>query len=270
MIVAGIQMDIAWEDPHENFRRAKVKIEELMKRGGSHGPAAPQLVVLPEMFATGFSMDAEKVAGFSEETRAFLAETATRHSVHILAGYAEPAEPRPANACSIFDPSGQELLHYRKIHPFSMAREDEHYLGGEIVETAEVAGVRVTPFICYDLRFPEPFRPASFETDLYCVIANWPDMRRSAWSALLRARAIENQAYVLGVNRVGMGGDKPHSGDSALLDPMGETLDAAEPYEEGFVMGFVDTREVTKVRRHLSFLKDRRPRLYQRLEKGLS
>jgi predicted amidohydrolase len=266
MIVAGIQMDIAWEDPPENFRRVQEKVERLMEGTGTPESPLPDLVVLPEMFATGFSMEAEKMATFAGDTRAFLADLATSYSLHVMAGYAEPAEPLPANACSIFSQSGEELLHYRKIHPFSLAKEDENYQPGNAISTVEIEGVRVTPFICYDLRFPEPFRPVAPRTDLYCVIANWPDMRRSAWSALLRARAIENQAFVLGVNRVGMGSGKPHSGDSALLDPMGETVAEVEPYEEGVVAGFIDIREVVKVRRQLGFLNDRRPSLYSSLE----
>ncbi len=263
MIVAGIQMDIAWEDPQKNFQRVNQIVGGIMS-----GTEPPRLVVLPEMFATGFSMNAEVVSGYASETRDFLSVTASKHSVFVLGGYAEPASPLPANVCSIFSPSGSEILRFRKIHPFSMAEEDQHYVGGESVPTAEVEGVRVTPFICYDLRFPEPFRPAAPDTDLYCVIANWPDKRRSAWSTLLRARAIENQAYVMGVNRVGMGGGLPHAGDTALVDPMGEIVAVASDYEEGVIMGKVDTREVTKVRRHLPFLKDRRPGLYRRLEGG--
>lgn len=282
MIVAGIQMDIAWEDPGENFRR----VEEMALRAmeGFHGhidstgpenaaedfDATPRLLVLPEMFATGFSMNAEKVSAFAQETRAFLASLASRLSVFVLGGYAEPAEPLPANACSIFAPGGEELLHYRKLHPFSLAKEDRHYIGGEAMETAELEGVRVTPLICYDLRFPEPFRPAARNTDLYCVIANWPDMRREAWTTLLRARAIENQAFVLGVNRVGVAGEKPHAGDSALVDPMGKVVGDVKAYEEGVVWGSVDPREVARVRRRLSFLKDRRPDLYRRLEDSCS
>lgn len=128
----------------------------------------------------------------------------------------------------------------------------------------------MTPFICYDLRFPEPFRPAAASTDLYCVIANWPDKRRSAWSTLLRARAIENQAFVLGVNRVGTVGEYRHAGDSVLLDPMGELVGGVAEYEEGVVLGEVDPGKVTRVRRHLPFLKDRRPGLYHRLENDFS
>ncbi len=281
MIVAGLQMDIAWENPAENFRR----VEEMAQRAmegldGSpsqtetgdtvvpHTP--PRLLVLPEMFATGFSMDAEKVSAFAQETREFLADLASRLSVFVLGGYAEPAAPLPANACSIFSPSGDEVLHYRKLHPFSLAKEDRHFIGGDSLETAELEGVRVTPLICYDLRFPEPFRPCARHTDLYCVIANWPDMRREAWTTLLRARAIENQAFVLGVNRVGVAGNKPHSGDSILVDPMGEVTSETNAYGEGVVLGSVDPREVIRVRRRLSFLKDRRPELYRKIEDSFS
>jgi predicted amidohydrolase len=134
------------------------------------------------------------------------------------------------------------------------------------VVTGTVGGIRVTPFICYDLRFPEPFRPAAPDTDLYCVIANWPEMRREAWSTLLRARAIENQAYVLGVNRAGKAGDLLHAGDSALVDPLGQVTAAVEPYEEGLAIGEVDPEEVSRVRTELGFLKDRRPKLYGAVE----
>ncbi len=263
MIVAGFQMDITWEDPTSNFRRVEEMAHSALKRG-------PRLLVLPEMFATGFSMNSVKMAAFAQETRAFLGNLARDLSLCVLGGYAEPAEPLPANACSIFSPSGEEILHYRKLHPFSLAKEDRNYLAGEAVATAVVEGTRVTPLICYDLRFPEPFRPAAVDTDLYCVIANWPDKRRGAWSALLRARAIENQAFVLGVNRVGVADDHRHAGDSVLVDPMGEVVAEATPYLEGLVVGAVAHSEVAKVRRKLGFLKDRRPSLYAKLEENRS
>jgi predicted amidohydrolase len=252
-------MDIVWENPRENFR----KVEQEAPRAAQAGA---RLLVLPEMFNTGFSMEAQRVSSFAAETKAFLSRLARDHSLFVLGGYAEPDHPRPANACSVFDPLGEEILHYRKIHPFSMAGEDQHYLAGESMETVDVDGVGVTPLICYDLRFPEPFRPAARTTDLYCVIANWPDPRRDAWSALLRARAIENQAFVLGVNRVGEASGMAHSGDSALVDPMGRVVAEAHPYQEALVTGSVDPDEVGNVRRKLNFLKDRRPELYQKLE----
>jgi omega-amidase len=297
MIVAGLQTDIAWEDPRENFRRVATMAEALLeepvepRETGAHlaggpptgsgiivgagpdaipvrtAPTRPHLLVLPEMFATGFSMEAEKMAAFAEETRIFLAELAQRHAVHVLGGYAEPARPRPANACSIYGPDGRELLHYRKLHPFSLAGEQDHYAPGESLATAEVQGVRVTPLICYDLRFPEPFRVAASHTDLFCVIANWPAKRREPWSLLLRARAVENQAFVLGVNRVGMGGGEPHSGDSTLLDPLGQVeAEAPAGQTPAAVLGAVDPATVVRVRERFTFLKDRRPDLYRRLE----
>ena len=122
---------------------------------------------------------------------------------------------------------GLEVLRYHKIHPFSYAGEHEHYAGGEALLSAEVEGVRVTPVICYDLRFPELFRAAADRTDLFVVIANWPEKRAHAWRTLLLARAIENLAFVLGVNRVGTGGGEPHSGDSALVDPYGRLVAGA-------------------------------------------
>lgn len=266
MIVAGIQMDIAWEDPEENFRR----VEAMVRRGMNAEPprSTPDLLVLPEMFATGFTMDSSKAAAFSDRTREFLATLAQGLGLHVLGGYAEPSEPRPANACSLFGPDGGEMLHFRKLHPFSFGREDEHYVAGDSLVTADVEGTRVTPLICYDLRFPEPFRTAADDTDLFCVIANWPAKRDDAWSTLLRARAMENQAYVLGVNRVGRGGGEDHSGGSALLDPLGRAADETVPEAShaGVVWGTVDPDEVASARAHFSALKDRRLDLYRRLE----
>lgn len=255
MKVAGIQMDIAWEQPEENFRRAEAKVKQAADEGAG-------LVVLPEMFATGFSMNAELVAGFAGETRSFLSDVSSRLGVFILAGFAEPGDPMPANAASIFDPSGLEILRYRKIHPFSLAGEDEHFMAGESVETVRVESVRVTPLICYDLRFPEPFREAAATTDLFCVIANWPGSRRYHWSTLLKARAIENQAFVLGVNRVGTGGGLDYTGDSVLVNPLGEELAAVEPGSEGSCSGEVRPEDVARTREEFSFLRDRRPELF--------
>ncbi len=272
MIVAGLQTDIAWESPRENFRR----VEAMTTWALDEHAQRPDLLVLPEMFATGFSMDSAKVAGHADETRDFLAGLARANELHVLGGYAEPADPLPANACSIFDATGKEILHFRKLHPFTLAGEDRNFVAGESLETVEVFGVRVTPLICYDLRFPEPFRAAAEKTDLYCVVANWPHKRIHAWSTLLRARAIENQAFVLGVNRAGKGDGLLYPGASALLDPLGEVAgrwrrfkggetdeDTAPP---GCVRGEVDPARVREVRTGLGFLRDRKPELYRKLE----
>jgi len=259
MIVAGLQLDIVWESPDENFALATALAERAVRSGA-------RLLVLPEMFATGFSMDAAAVAPHAERVRGFLGDLANRHQVWVLGGYAEPGVDggRPRNACSLFDPQGREPLRYHKIHPFTLAGEHEHYDGGTAVHTVDVEGVRVTPLICYDLRFPEPFRHAAPDTDLFCVIANWPAKRRDAWRLLLRARAVENQCYVLGVNRVGEASGLPHSGDSALIDPLGTPLVSAQAVAT-VIEGPVDPAAVAQARTRFSFLADRRPDVYKSL-----
>jgi predicted amidohydrolase len=187
--------------------------------------------------------------------------------VWVAGGDAEPGKTdrdRPRNACSVFAPDGEERLHYQKIHPFSLAGEHEHYDGGETLPSVEIDGVRTTCLICYDLRFPEPFRVAADGTDLYLVVANWPEVRSVAWSTLLRARAIENQAYVFGINRVGDAEGTPHNGCSALFDPLGRPLVTAE-HQEAVLVGSVDPQEVARNRNRFSFLADRRPGTYQGL-----
>jgi len=257
MIVAGVQLDIAWEEPSENFRRAG----ELIKGAVDNGA---RLVVLPEMFCTGFSMRGREVAAHATETCEFLMKTADSHDIWLLAGFAEPGDRRPFNAASLIAPDGNEVLHYRKIHPFSLAGEHEHFDAGEVVRTADVEGLRVTPAICYDLRFPEIFRATAAQTDLFVVIANWPDTRSFAWRILLQARAIDCQSWVFGVNRVGRAQGHDHRGDTALVDPMGEEI-ASLAWKEGVVVGEVDPERVRRVRDKLRFLDDRRPEVYAKL-----
>lgn len=258
VLVAGIQMDIAWEDVKENFRRA----EDLVARASGGGA---RLVALPEMFATGFSMRAQELSERAEETREFLSGLAKKEGCHLLGGFVDSAPDKPANVCSLFDPAGAEVLCYRKIHPFTLGGESDHYTAGETLETVTVEGIGVTPLICYDLRFPELFRAAADRTALYVVVANWPEPRRDAWSVLLRARAIENQAFVLGVNRVGEGGGHTYLGDSALLNPLGRVVASGGAGIEA-VAGSVEREEVGRIRESLGFLRDRRPALYRRLE----
>jgi predicted amidohydrolase len=257
VIVAGLQMDVAWEDPPANFERAARLAERAVGAGA-------ELLVLPEMFATGFSMAADRTSAWAGETRAALAALASRHGVWVLGGYADPGETRPRNACSLFRPDGGEALCYHKLHPFTLAGEDLHYDAGEQVFTVPVAGLAVTPLICYDLRFPEPFRAAAEATDLFVVIASWPAPRREAWRTLLAARAIENQAFVLGVNRVGEGDGLSYRGDSMLVDPFGRVL-ASAAEQEAVLVGEVDAAAVSEARERFSFRADPRPAVYDRL-----
>jgi len=269
--VALVQFAIAWEDVAENHRR----VEERLRRAADEGA---RLAILPEMFTTGFSMDAARIAqppGGATET--FLKEAAARLSLWILGSIpetaggepaqdagGEPAQdvPMPRNTALIVSPAGA-VVRYSKIHPFTYAGEHRHYAAGDRVVTVSIEGVRVTPFVCYDLRFPEPFRFAAKETDLFVVVANWPDARREHWRILLRARAIENLAYVAGVNRVGDGGKLHYAGDSALIDPWGETL-AEEDDADRVLVGDVDPAKVADARARFPVLEDVRPEAYRR------
>lgn len=256
MRAALVQMDIAWENPAANHDRAGHLLGQAKNAGAG-------LAILPEMFATGFSMNASRIAQPpGGETERWLKQTAHRLSIHLIAGVAETAEPLPVNNALWVSPGG-EVKRSTKLHPFTFAGEEKVFGGGEGVVTWGIAGARITPLVCYDLRFPEPFRLAASETDVFVVIANWPDRRRLAWQTLLRARAIENQAFVLGVNRVGDGGGAHHSGDSAAISPWGETLASAAEIETVLIVD-VDPKDVAEARAKFTALADRRPGAYRR------
>ena len=252
MRVAAIQHDIVWEDPSANFERLAPMIAAAAAGGA-------RLVVLTEMYSTGFSMNtavtAEPVGGPSTE---FLQLQAKQHDLWIGGSIAERDEhfELPFNTFVLAGPGG-EVDRYRKIHPFTYSGEHEHFGAGDSFVTVEVEGIRVTPLICYDLRFADEFWATATRTDCYVVPANWPDTRRSHWVALLQARAIENQAYVVGCNRVGDGGTLHYTGDSRIIDPMGEILASASGGET-ILSAEVDAAVVADTRERFPFLQDRR------------
>jgi predicted amidohydrolase len=250
--VAAVQHDIAFEDA----AATRARVAPLIAQAAAGGA---RLIVLTEMFATGFSMHPERVAedegGPSEQ---FLREQARDHDGWLIASIAQRGpDGEYRNNAIVAGPDGS-VRRYSKIHPFSFAREHEHYRAGTEHMTVEIDGLRVTVFICYDLRFADEFWARALYTDLYVVPANWPEPRREHWRALLRARAIENQAYVVGVNRVGQVKELSHVGDSAIIDPMGRTL-AEASVGEAVLVADVDAETVAAVRARFPFLADRRP-----------
>ena len=252
MKVAAVQHDIVWEDPDANF----VHLEPMVAAAADQGA---RLVVLTEMFATGFSMAAERIAepAVGGRSAEFLAVSAAKHGVWMCGSIPERRDSgRPCNQLVLAAPDGT-AHRYAKIHPFSYAGEHEHYEAGTATLTVDVGGVRVSPFVCYDLRFPEEPRSVAEETDLYLVVANWPAPRRRHWQVLLQARAVENQAYVVGVNRVGSGGGLDYAGDSMIVDPMGEVL-ASAAGGDAMLLCDVDARVVAQTRERFRFLQDRR------------
>jgi predicted amidohydrolase len=211
------------------------------------------------MFSTGFSMDTESIAEpVDGPSTRFLVEHAQRHGVWMAASLPERPEGQalPYNRLVLAAPDGT-THRYAKIHPFSYAREQERFAAGDVHVTVEVEGVRVSLFVCYDLRFADEFWALAHDTDCYVVVANWPEGRREHWRALLVARAIENQAYVVGVNRVGSGGGLDYVGDSRIVDPLGEVLLEATG-DEAVLLADVDPARVTEVRTKFPFLADRR------------
>jgi len=252
--VAGIQHDIVWEDAAATHARVADRIAAAAADGA-------ELIVLPEMFATGFSMYPERVAedegGPSEQ---FLLERAATTGAHLLASIAQRgADGNYRNNAVLARPDGS-VERYAKIHPFSYAGEHERYAAGTEFLTTEICAVRTSIFVCYDLRFADEFWTLAPLTDCYVVVANWPSARHEHWRALLRSRAIENQAYVLGVNRAGKAGagrDVSHSGGSALIDPLGAVI-AEAGEDETTVVGEVDAATVAEIRHRFPFLPDRR------------
>jgi predicted amidohydrolase len=251
MKVAAIQHDIVWQDGEATRRH----VEPLIAQAAAQGA---RLIALAEMFATGFSMLPERIAeepgGPNEQ---FLVDQARRHGAWLIASVAQYGQRgRPTNVAILAAPDGT-TYRYDKIHPFSYAGEHEKYDAGTEPLTVDVEGLRVSVFVCYDLRFADEFWALAHDTDLYVVVANWPEPRREHWRTLLRARAIENQAYVLGVNRVGNAKQIPHVGDSAIIDPLGRTL-AEASLGEAVLVSDVAASTVADVRAEYPFLADRR------------
>ena len=252
MRVAAVQHDAVWEDPPATFERLTPMIAHAAGEGA-------RLVALTEMFAGGFSMATDRVAEPPDGPSAtFLMEQAARHGVWVCGSVPELASgaDRPSNCLVLAGPGG-EVHRYRKIHLFTFAGEDEHYVAGTEHLQVMIDGVRLTFFVCYDLRFADEFWSLAPDTDGYVVVANWPAPRRDHWRTLLRARAIENQAYVIGVNRVGRGGDLDYAGDSAAIGPFGELLAEADD-TPAILVADVDPGVVAATRADYPFLADRR------------
>jgi predicted amidohydrolase len=252
--IAAVQHDIVWNDRDANFERLAPKVAGAAASGAG-------LVLLTETFSTGFGFDqpdfGELEGGPSSQ---FLLAQAAEHGVWVGGTCPEiadaEADPRPSNVFVLAGPDGT-VHRYRKIHPFSHADEHHHVKAGTDLVTVDVAGFRVSMFVCYDLRFADEFWQLADHTDVYLVPANWPEKRRTHWMALLQARAIENQAYVVGVNRVGEGGTLGYSGDSRIVDPLGELL-ATASRTESVLLADLSTDHLESTRSHFRFLQDRR------------
>lgn len=251
MELLGLQTDIVWHDSAANLAAVAVMLEE------AH-PAPGALAVLPEMCASGFTSDVIPATAGTHETESTLAALARKYSIALMAGLAVKSGDCGANESITWGPDGRELARYRKLQPFKPAGEHVNYPAGDRVVTFEYGGFTIAPFICYDLRFPEIFRAAMDKgADLIAVVANWPSRRHQHWTTLLKARAIENQAAVIGVNRAGTDPEFTYTGGSLILGPQAEVLVEASD-SPGFIRAEISPELVGDWRAQFPALRDRR------------
>lgn len=245
--VTLVQSDIIWEDAERNRRRMAEHIAKA---------EASDIIILPEMFTTGFSMAPRGIAETMQGPGvAWMQERASHSGSALVGSMVITEEGRFYNRLLFVTPDGG-IAHYDKKHLFSFAEEDREYTAGEAQLVVKHRGWRIAPFICYDLRFPLWSRNADARYDVALYIASWPEKRAAHWQALLTARAIENQSYVIGVNRVGEDGNRlRYNGHSMLIDPLGEVL--IDEVEVESVRNATLSREhLLGVREQLPFLRD--------------
>jgi omega-amidase len=249
MKIALIQYNPVWEDKERNKKTISRLIEENFSE--------EKILILPELTLTGFTMNSKKFAEpLTGSSALFYSALSKKIKADLFAGLIELHEEKYFNSLLHFNPEGKLISVYRKIHPFTFSTEDKHYSAGETPVTTQVDDLKIGLSICYDLRFPELFRRYGKErVDLLINIANWPDTRIEHWRVLLKARAIENQCYVAGVNRVGADIKLNYNGFSSLFDPMGNEIVSIKD-EEIFITAEINKNIVDETRRQLPFLED--------------
>ncbi len=245
--VALIQTKLCWENKDANFSHLETHLKNV--------PSEADLIVLPEMFTTGFSMNpemfSEKMTGKGVE---WLKGVSKQKNAVVVGSLIIEEKKKYYNRLIAMKPDGS-FDHYDKRHLFRLAGEEKIYSEGSKKKSIVINGWKVALFICYDLRFPVWVRSKD-DADCILFIANWPEKRKDAWISLLKARAIENQAFVLGVNRVGKDGNGfSHSGDSSIYGPLGECLDHRSN-EECIILHCLKKEHLLKTRESFPFYKD--------------
>jgi len=248
-----VQLDIAWRNKPANFQ----KVRDLLGKSVEPG----SLIVLPEMFATGFDVDhGTLVEGKPEqlaETADFLSSLARDLNSTVQGtGITPSPDGKRQNLVVAFGTSGKPLSTFQKLHPFTFGGEHKRFTAGTDIVAYPAGEFTVAPFICYDLRFPEVFRHATLRgANVFTVVANWPSPRHSHWLPLLQARAIENQCYVLGVNRAGRDKFLTYEGQSVCFNPKGEQL-ALAGAEECVLIFELDNESQQSWRKEFPVLQD--------------
>lgn len=247
--ISLLQADLSWENPKENLSYFSSQIKQINND--------VDLIVLPEMFTTGFSMNASKLAEEVNGTTVnWMKDVAKTKNSAVVGSVIITEENQYYNRLFFVFPSG-EFEYYDKKHTFTLAKEHETYSSGTEKLLVEYKGWKICPLICYDLRFPVWARNVE-DYDLLLYVASWPEKRISAWDALLKARAIENMSYTIGVNRIGKdGNDYAYVGHSIIVDCLGEALSKEKNETAEIISVQINKNTQEEVRNKLGFLKDR-------------
>ena len=247
--VAIIQSDLAWHNPAQNSINFSQKINAINEQ--------VDLIILPEMFTTGFSMHPENISeNMNGETVKWMKKIASLKNVAITGSVIIKENEDYFNRLLFVHPSGKIEI-YNKRHLFSLAGEHKVYKAGIEKKIFKLKGWKICPQICYDLRFPV-FARNTENYDVLFYVANWPKQRINAWDALLKARAIENISYTIGVNRVGKDANNfEYSGHSAAFDSLGELIGETTEFKEETILVHLDKAKLLATRKKLNFLSDK-------------
>jgi predicted amidohydrolase len=255
--ITGIQMDVFTGYVEDNLKRAARLVEQAAKFN-------PNFVAFPEMFATGFAfnelvMFAEK---YRETFEVFFKKCAAQTSAYIVGGSVPEIDSgKLYNTCFIYSPAGEKIARYRKVHPFPLTGEDQFFEHGKELLVLPTPYGTIAVAICYDLRFPELIRAKTLKgAEILFVPSQFPKPRDDHWEIVLRARAIENQIFVVGVNRIG-GKRLKHFGKSLVIDPAGKIVSKLGG-REGVLKAEIDTAEINRIRDLMPHLKHRKPQVY--------
>ncbi len=245
--VALVQTTLAWENPKANRTHIEDKVSSI----------TADLIVLPEMFSSGFTMNASEVAETMDgETITWLKSLSKTKNAAIVGSLVIAENNNYYNRLVFVEPNGT-LTTYDKRHTFTLAGEHKVYTAGTEKIIVDYKGFKICPLVCYDLRFPVWARNSE-DYDVLIYVANWPKVRIAAWDALLKARAIENMSYCIGVNRVGLDGNNyEYSGHSAAYDVLGNRMDSIPESTETIEVVTLEKSHISKYRQRLGFLKDR-------------
>ncbi len=256
MKAALVQMDICFENKQKNTETALGYIREAACSGAD-------IVLFPEMTLTGFSMNTALTAEENSETADLMKKAASENGIAVGFGWVKRSGEKAENHYTVASADGEILSDYVKIHPFSYSGEDRYFNAGDKLSSFTLCGKKISVFICYDLRFPEIFQAASEESEVIIVAANWPERRSEHWKVLLRARAIENQSWILGVNCFGTQQNLYYSGNTCAVRPDGTT--AASVDDTAGIIYAEISDECRRAREGFPVKKDRRTELYRGL-----